>query len=105
MRIVWTVVNDSFKTVATFEFSQKEAAETKAKELTERGKGTHFVQRVKEPMPEDAPGLGAAIPRTAHAPAPAPAREPEEVATLEEEEEHEEDEEAEADLGDEDEEE
>ena len=35
----------------------------RAAELTARGKGVHFVQKVKEPMPDDAPGLGAALPR------------------------------------------
>ncbi len=64
MRIVWQVVNDAFKPIATFEFSQKEAAEAKAAEMTAKGKGTHFVQKVKEPMPDDAPGLGASVPRT-----------------------------------------
>src|SRR5690348_7996219 len=62
MRIVWAVMNDAFKVVATFEYSQKPAADARAAELTAKGKGTHFVQRVKEPMPDDAPGLGAAIP-------------------------------------------
>ncbi len=62
-RIVWAVVNDAYKAVATFEYSQREAAETKAAEMTARGKGTHFVQKVKEAMPENAPGIGAAIPR------------------------------------------
>jgi hypothetical protein len=65
MRIVWTVLNDAFKPVGTFEFSQKEAAEARAAELTAKGKGTHFVQKTKEPMPDNAPGLGAAIPRPA----------------------------------------
>jgi hypothetical protein len=65
MRVVWQVVNDAFKTIATFEYSQKEQAEAKAAEMTAKGKGTHFVQKVKEPMPDDAPGLGAAIPRPA----------------------------------------
>jgi hypothetical protein len=74
MRIVWAVVNDAFKTVGqTFEYSQKEAAEARAKELTEKGKGTHFVQKVKEPMPDNAPGLGAALPRVEAAPAKATA--------------------------------
>lgn len=68
MRIVWTVLNDAFKTIATFEYSQKEAAETKAAEMTARGKGTHFVQKSKEPMPENAPGIGAALPRPEVAP-------------------------------------
>ena len=63
MRIVWTVVNDAFKTVGTFEFAQKEAADARAVELTAKGKGTHFVQKTKEPMPDNAPGLGAALPR------------------------------------------
>jgi hypothetical protein len=65
MRIVWVVLNDAFKPVGTFEFAQKEAAEARAAELTAKGKGTHFVQRTKEAMPEDAPGIGAAIPRVA----------------------------------------
>src|SRR5262249_17789494 len=30
MRIVWAVLNDAFKPVATFEYSQKEAAEARA---------------------------------------------------------------------------
>src|SRR5262245_42240442 len=34
MRIVWAVVNDAFKTIATFEYSQKEAAQAKAAEMT-----------------------------------------------------------------------
>ena len=41
--------------------------------MTAKGKGTHFLQKVKEPMPDDAPGLGAALPRpvaTVAAPAP-----------------------------------
>ena len=63
MRIVWTVMNDAFKPVGTFDFNQKEAAEARAAELTAKGKGTHFVQKTKEPMPDNAPGLGAAIPR------------------------------------------
>lgn len=63
MRIVWTVLNDAFKPVGTFEFNQKEAAEARAAELTAKGKGSHFVQKTKEPMPDNAPGLGAAIPR------------------------------------------
>ncbi len=72
MRIVWAVVNDAFKTVNTFEYAQKDAAQARADELTAKGKGTHFVQKVKEPMPDNAPGLGAAIPRPEVAPAAAP---------------------------------
>jgi hypothetical protein len=107
MRIVWVVLNDAFKPVGTFDFSQKEAADARAAELTAKGKGTHFVQRTKEAMPEDAPGIGAAISRAVapptkasrkQAPAPAPVVEEEEV-------EEEEDEEAEVEPDDDDEEE
>jgi hypothetical protein len=75
MRIVWTVMNDAFKAVATFEYAQKEAAETKAADLTARNKGTHFVMKTKEPMPDNAPGLGAAIPRSEAVPVAAPVKE------------------------------
>jgi hypothetical protein len=71
MRVMWTVVNDAFKPVGTFEYSQKEAAYARAAELTAKGKGTHFVQRVKEPMPEGSLGLGAAV-AEASKPAPKP---------------------------------
>jgi hypothetical protein len=100
MRIVWVVLNDAFKPVATFDYSQKEAADTKAAELTAKGKGTHFVQRTKEPMPEDAPGIGAAIPRTA-APAAKASRSKAAAAApvVEEEEEPEEEEDEEPEVG------
>jgi len=68
MRIVWVVLNDAYKPIATFPYNQREAADVKAAEMTARGKGTHFVQRTKEAMPEDAPGIGASIPRTEVAP-------------------------------------
>ena len=87
MRIVWHVVNDAFKTVATFDYTQKAEAEVKAEELNAKGKGTFFVQKAKEPMPDDAPGLGATITRTT---APPPKAVPE--AELEAEPDEEEDE-------------
>lgn len=62
-RVIWVVVNDSFKPIAQFEFNQKEEADKKAKEMMEKGKGTHFVQKQKVEISPDAPGLGAAIPR------------------------------------------
>jgi hypothetical protein len=99
MRIVWAVLNDAFKPVSTFEYSQKAAAEARAVELTAKGKGTHFVQRTKEPMPEDAPGIGAAIPRVVTPPAKAARKEIE--AAVEEEEEIEEEEDNDIDVGDE----
>ena len=63
MRIVWVVMNDAFKPIATFDYANREGAEQKAREMMEKGKGTHFVHKIKEAMPDDAPGLGAAIPR------------------------------------------
>ena len=102
MRIVWVVTNDAFKPVATFEYAQKEAAYARAAELTAKGKGTHFVQKVKEPMPDDAPGLGAAIPRQAPTPsAPKAAA----AAAAVDDEELDEEEEADAGAGEDDEEE
>jgi hypothetical protein len=99
MRIVWTVMNDAFKAVGTFEYSQKEAANARAAELTSKGKGTHFVMKTKEPMPDNAPGLGAAIPRVEAAP-PAAAAKKAAAAAVEEEEpvDDEESEEAEVEM-------
>lgn len=95
MRIVWVVLNDAFKPVGTFEYNQKEAAEARAAELTAKGKGTHFVSRTKEAMSEDAPGIGAAIPRTPAAPVKAERKAAEPVVVEEEDDIEEEDHEAE----------
>jgi len=95
MRIVWTVMNDAFKPVGTFEYSQKAAAEARASELTAKGKGPHFVQKTKEPMPDNAPGLGASIPRPVLQPTEVTVKE---TATAVEDEEELEEEEEEADL-------
>ena len=94
MRIVWTVMNDAFKQVGLFEYNQKEAADARAAELTARGKGTHFVMKSKEPMPDNAPGIGAAIPREVVAIPTAVLV----AAAVEDDEEIEEDEEADADT-------
>ncbi len=99
MRIVWTVLNDAYKPVGTFEYTQKEAALARAAELTAKGRGTHFVQRTKEPMPEDAPGIGAIIPRAEIARAKAPPKEA--AAAIEDEDELDEEEEADVEIDDE----
>lgn len=105
MRVVWVVLNDAFKPVGTFEYTQKEAAEARAAELTAKGKGTHFVQRTKEAMPEDAPGLGASIPRvvapTTKASKKAAAAAAAAAAPVEEEEDVEDEEDGDADVPDE----
>jgi hypothetical protein len=98
MRIVWKVVNDAFKEVGSFEYAQKEAAYARAAELTAKGKGTHFVQKSKEPMPDDAPGLGAAIPRAQPAAAVATKTKAKGSRVVREEVEPEEDEEAETEA-------
>jgi hypothetical protein len=105
MRIVWVVLNDAFKPVGTFDYADKEAADARAAELTAKGKGTHFVQRTKEAMAEDAPGLGASIPRVV-TPAPkvskkaAAAAAAAAAAPIEEEEDIEEEDEADVDVPD-----
>jgi hypothetical protein len=99
MRVVWQVLSDAFKVVATYDYNQKEAAEAKAAELTAKGRGTHFVQRAKEAMAEDAPGLGASIPRTLPKPAKV-ARSAEEVPEDVEDDLEEEDEEPDDDYED-----
>jgi hypothetical protein len=98
MRIVWTVMNDAFKPLSTFEYSQKEAAEARAAELTAKGKGTHFVMKTKEPMPDNAPGLGAAIPRAETPPPQAAVKAAAAVADEEEDSEDEEEGEAETEA-------
>lgn len=98
MRVVWQVVSDAFKVVATFDYNQREAAEAKAAEMTAKGKGTHFIQRAKEAMAEDAPGLGASIPRTV--PKPAKSSRRAEVVEEPEDELEDEDEEPEDDADD-----
>src|SRR3954447_1388765 len=100
MRIVWTVLNDAFKPVGTFEYAQKEAAEARAAELTAKGKGTHFVMKTKEPMPDNAPGLGAAIPRTEVAPPQAAVKEAA-AAAIEDEEETDADDDSEIEMDEE----
>ncbi|MFO0910579.1 MAG: hypothetical protein U0794_19915 [Isosphaeraceae bacterium] len=101
MRIVWTVMNDAFKPVATFEYNQKEAAEARAAELTAKGKGTHFVMKTKEPMPDNAPGLGAAIPRNEVVAEPVAAVRERAAALDEDDEADEEDSESEPEIDDE----
>ncbi len=105
MRVVWQVVNDAFKVVGTYEYTQRQAAEAKAAEMMAKGKGNHFIQKVKEAMSEDAPGLGVNVPRTptpkATATKAAPARPKAKAAVIEEDDEDDEIEEEEDDDDDE----
>jgi hypothetical protein len=48
----WGVFDGAMKQVAIFDYNQRAAADAKLAELLGRGKGTYFLQLVKEPMPE-----------------------------------------------------
>ena len=56
MRVVWAVCDMGGRTVATFEYSEKAEAEKLIADLKAKGKGSHFVRSMKEPMPSDGPG-------------------------------------------------
>jgi len=48
----WGVFSQSLTQVAQFEYSEREEADKRAKELTESKKTPHFVQLVKKPIEE-----------------------------------------------------
>ncbi len=50
MRMVWAVCDAGGKTVVTFPYPEKAAAEELAAELKKRGKGLHFLRAIKEPI-------------------------------------------------------
>src|SRR4051794_40434043 len=50
LKLVWAVCDVGGRTVATFAYPDKAAAEGHAAGLKARGKGVHFVRSVKEPM-------------------------------------------------------
>jgi len=55
MRARWGVFDSSMKQVAVFDYNQRAAADEKLAALLARAKGLHFLQIVKEPMPEAEP--------------------------------------------------
>jgi hypothetical protein len=55
MRMVWTVCDMGGRTVATFDYSDKAAAEAHIKDLKQQRKGSHFLRAVKEPMEGTSP--------------------------------------------------
>lgn len=55
LRARWGVFDGSMKQVAIFDYNQRAAADEKLADLLARKKGIHFLQIVKEPMPETAP--------------------------------------------------
>jgi hypothetical protein len=50
MRLVWAVCDVGGRTVATFQYPCKAEAEALVAQLKAKGKGTHFVRSVKEPI-------------------------------------------------------
>jgi hypothetical protein len=55
LRARWGVFNSGMKQVAIFDYNQRAAADEKVADLLAKNKGPHFLQIVKEPMPEPAP--------------------------------------------------
>lgn len=53
MRVVWGVFSNSNQCVATYEYPRKAEAEAHVAKLIADKKSTHFLQPVKEPMPEE----------------------------------------------------
>jgi hypothetical protein len=58
MRARWGVFDAGMKQVAIFDYNQRAAADEKLADLLARKKGIHFLQVVKEPMPEPEPPEG-----------------------------------------------
>jgi hypothetical protein len=55
LRARWGVFDAGMKQVAIFDYNQRAAAEEKVADLLAKKKSAHFLQIVKEPMPEPAP--------------------------------------------------
>lgn len=53
LKLFWGVFSPSMKRVALFDFNQKKQAQKKCDELTAKGKGDHFIQKVKDTIDED----------------------------------------------------
>ena len=58
----WGVFDAGMKQVAIFDYNQRAAADEKLSDLLGKKTGTHFLQIVKEPMPELAPVEAPALP-------------------------------------------
>jgi hypothetical protein len=55
MRARWGVFDGGMKQVAILDYNQRAVADEKLADLLAKKKGSHFLQIVKEPMPEPAP--------------------------------------------------
>jgi hypothetical protein len=58
LRMVWGVFDNSNQQVAVFPYTDRAAADKKAVEMTEKGRGPYFVQPVKEPLPLEPESAG-----------------------------------------------
>src|SRR5207244_13052793 len=54
MRARWCLFDAGMKQVAIFDYNQRAAADEKLADLLAKKKGSHFLQIVKDPMPEPA---------------------------------------------------
>lgn len=61
MRARWGVFDGAMKQVAIFDYNQRAAAQEKLADLLGKKKGPHFLQIVKEPMPEPEPAVALAV--------------------------------------------
>jgi len=52
-KIVWKVLDSTFKEIAEFPFPEKSAAEAEAAKRTEKSGRDHFVSRAEVPMEDD----------------------------------------------------
>jgi hypothetical protein len=55
LRMMWGIFDNSNQQVATFPYAQKAAAEARLAELLEKGRGTFFINPVREPIVESEP--------------------------------------------------
>jgi hypothetical protein len=55
LRARWGLFDGGMRQVAVFDYNQRAAAEARLADLLARNKGPHFLQVVKEPMPDPAP--------------------------------------------------
>ena len=59
-RLLWGVFSSSMKEEGRFPYAEREAAETRAADLTAKHKRTYFIQPIKEPIADKPVAEGAA---------------------------------------------
>jgi hypothetical protein len=61
LRARWAIFDGGMKQVAIFDYNQRTAADAALANLLGKKKGLHFLQIVKEPMPEAVPARAGAL--------------------------------------------